>query len=390
MEKKTLFLSSFVCLLFTSICISFFVLRKNTPVVLNVYNAGEYISTKNDGKPDVNDMFTKETGIRVNYTTFQSNEEMLAKILGGGADYDVICPSDYTISKLIKKDALHEINFENIPNYRLVDDSLKNLSFDPLNKYSVPYLWGTIGIFYDYEALIDEEDISWGLLWDKKYSKKILMFDNPRDAFAVSMIRNGKSVNSVDKNEWIEAFKDLQNQIPVVQNYMSDQIYDKLVGREAYLAPYYNGYKVPDILKDNDRIRFAIPKEGTVRFVDSMCILKDSKHKKEAEQYINFLCKYEISLLNARATGNLPANKMAIETLSEENTIKNLDKIKKSEIFKDLPPEITKMNDSLWMKIKAGEEDSKIYNWVLIFILLLLIMLAFVRVKGRKFNFWSN
>lgn len=390
MGKRTLFLNSLACLLFISICISFFVLKKNTPVVLNVYNAGEYISTKNDGKPDVNDMFTKETGIRVNYTTFQSNEEMLAKILGGGADYDVICPSDYTISKLIKKDALYELNFENIPNYKLIDESLKNLAFDPLNKYSVPYLWGSIGIFYNYEALIDEKEISWGLLWDKKYSKKILMFDNPRDAFAVSMVRNGKSVNSVDKNEWLEAFKDLQNQIPVVQNYMSDQIYDKLVGEEAYFAPYYNGYKVPDILKDNKKIRFAIPKEGTVRFVDSMCILKDSKHKKEAEQYINFLCKYEISLLNARATGNLPANKMAIETLNEENPIKNLDKIKKSEIFKDLPSDIAKMNDSLWMKIKAGEEDSKIYNWVLIFILLLLTMLAFVRIKGRKFNFWSG
>ena len=387
--KQKMFLNLSLYFLVISIFILVVVFGKHAPVVLNVYNSGEYISSKNDGKPDVNDMFTKETGIRVNYTTFQSNEEMLAKILGGGADYDVICLSDYTVSKLIKKDVLCELNFENIPNYKLIDDSLKNLSFDPSNKYSVPYLWGTIGIFYN-KALIDEKEVSWGLLWDKKYSKKILMFDNPRDAFAVSMIRNGKSVNSVDKNEWLEAFKDLQDQIPVVQNYMSDQIYDKLVGEEAYLAPYYNGYKVPDILKDNKMIRFAIPTEGTVRFVDSMCILKNSDHKKEAEQYINFLCKYEISLLNAKATGNLSANRQSIETLNKENNIKNLDKIKKSEIYKDLPHSITEMNNFLWMKIKAGEEDSKIYSLMLIFIFLLLIMLAFVRIRGRRFNFWSG
>lgn len=385
LRKKSIFLKLLtfsIAIISTLFFVYLFSKTKPNSVVLNIYNWGEFISSGSDGNVDVNQLFTDRTGIRINYNTFQSNEEMLAKIIGGGADYDIICPSDYMISKLIKKNVLAQINFENIPNYKFIDESLKNLSFDPENKYSVPYLWGTLGIFYN-KKFVDEK-ISWNSLWNKKYSQKILMFDNPRDSLSISMIKNGKSVNSNNKGDWYESFKDLKSQRALVQNYMSDQIYDKLMGEEAYIAPYYYGYRMPDILSENENISFSIPTEGTIKFVDSMCILKNSKHKSEAEKYINFLCEYEISLLNAKATGNLPANKDTISFLEKENNIKNLDNIKNAEVLEDLPQDISKMNDELWLKVKAGENSSKIYDLILILIFLGFTICIFVFFKRSK------
>ena len=369
-------------------CFIFYKRSSHKDVVLNVYNWGEFISSGSNGNVDVNSLFTKRTGIKINYTLFQTNEEMLAKVLGGGADYDVVCPSDYAISRLIKEGVLHEINFDNIPNYKFIDESLKNLDFDPENKHSVPYLWGFVGIFYNKKFVKGE--LHWDSLWDPKYSKKILMFDNPRDSFAISMIKNGKSINSQNKEEWIEAFNDLQKQRPLVQNYVSDQVYDKLIGEEVYLAPYYCGHSIPEILKVNDNIKVSVPEEGTNKFVDSMCILKTSKHKKEAEQYINFLCEYEISRLNAEAVGNISPRKDVIKELAKQSDCDALTSydMSKAVAFTDLPPDISRMNDELWLKIKAGRENLLIYNLILILIFLFLIIWnIFVFLKSRKFKF---
>ena len=383
-------------LIFIISCFSFFLFflfyRKGSSdeVILNVYNWGEFIASSNNGNVDVNSLFTQRTGIKVNYISFQTNEEMLAKILGGGADYDVVCPSDYAISRLIKEGALYKINFDNIPNYKFIDDSLKNLDFDPNNEYSVPYLWGFVVIFYNKKYV--KEELHWRSLWNPKYSKKILMFDNPRDAFAVSMIKNGKSINSNKPEEWLEAFKDLQKQRPLVQNYVSDQIFDKLLSEEAYLAPYYCGYTIPKILRLNKNINVSIPSEGTNKFVDSMCILKTSKHKKEAEKYINFLCEYEISLLNSTASDNISPHKYVMKKLAESSDFDNLTSydINKAVEYTDLPADISKMNDELWLKIKAGRENLLIYNLILILIFALLIIWnIFVFLKSRKFKFWE-
>ena len=184
--------------------------KENEENSINVYSWGEFIANGTDGNINVNKEFTKRTGIKVNYKTFQNNEELFAKLVGGGADYDVIIPSDYMISRLIENDMLAPLNFDNIPSYNLIDEKFKNLNFDPQNKYSVPYMWGLIGIFYNKkEVSIPESEINWDILWETKYKNKILMFDNARDSFAISLLRLGYSLNTTEPSNWREAADEL-------------------------------------------------------------------------------------------------------------------------------------------------------------------------------------
>ena len=211
-----------------------------TGVTINVYNWGEYISNGTEGSLDVNAEFTRRTGIEVNYTTFDSNESLYSKLAGGGASYDVIVPSDYMISKLMNENMLAELDFSNIPNFEYIDEQFRNPDYDPENKFSVPYTWGTVGLFYNTDY-VTEPVTSWSILWDEQYSGKILMFDNPRDAFAIAQERLGFSLNSTDESEWEQAAMLLKEQKPLVQAYVMDQIFDKMESGEAWLAPYYSG-----------------------------------------------------------------------------------------------------------------------------------------------------
>ncbi|MCL2311178.1 MAG: spermidine/putrescine ABC transporter substrate-binding protein [Firmicutes bacterium] len=361
-------------ILFLTLIIFFCIKRKSNEISLSVYSWGEFISSGNDGMPDVNRLFTEKTGIKVNYTTFQSNEEMLAKIIGGGATYDVIFPSDYAVSKLIKEDMLAEINFENIPNYKFISSDLRNLDFDPENKYSVPYLWGIMGIFYNNEIV--KENIVWDVLWNPKYAKKMSMFDNSRDAFCVALLKNGKSVNSENINDWLDAAKDLQRQKSLIQSYMSDQAFDKLIGREIYLLPFYYGYRIPEVLKDNKYISFEVPQNGTNKFIDCMCILESSKNKLAAEKYINFLCQTDISIFNAKFTGYVPANSEAADELI--NNSKSLESLEKAQIYTSLSSEISEIENKSWINIKViGERNLKFDGIVLFFVFLFPILLYF-------------
>ena len=376
--KKIINISFFI--LFLACLFLLFCKKKDDEITLNVYNSGDFISTLSNGGLDVNELFTKKTGIKVNYTTFQSNEEMLAKILGGGASYDVIFPSDYVVEKLIKENMLAELNFENIPNYNLVNKILKNLDFDPENKFSVPYLFGVVGIFANINFVEENNNnnIDWDILWNKKYAKKIIMFDNPRDDLAIALLKNKKSINSTNRDDWIIASEELKDQRALVQSYMSDQIFDKLLGEEAYLAPFYYGHTAQsESLRNNKDIKFIIP-ETTNKFVDCACILKDSKHKSAGEKYINFLLTEEVSRANAEATGYLPANKNVSEQLiSESEALKNYD-MKKAYVYSDLSPEISKLNDESWVNIRAGEENLDFYNIILTLIFCLLIILNII------------
>ena len=375
--KKIINISFFI--LFLACLFLLFYKKKDDDITLNVYNSGDFISTLSNGGLDVNELFTKKTGIKVNYTTFQSNEEMLAKILGGGASYDVIFPSDYVVEKLIKKNMLAELNFENIPNYNLVNKILKNLDFDPENKFAVPYLFGVVGIFANINFVEENNNnIDWDILWNKKYAKKIIMFDNPRDDLAIALLKNKKSINSTNKDDWILAAEELKNQRALVQSYMSDQVFDKLLGEEAYIAPFYYGHTAQsESLRNNKDIKFIIP-ETTNKFVDCACILKDSKHKAAGEKYINFLLTEEVSRANAEATGYLPANKNVSEQLiSESEALKNYD-MKKAYVYSDLSPEISKLNDESWVNIRAGEENLDFYNIILTLIFCLLIILNII------------
>ncbi len=368
MKKSNLFLILSFCVvtLFFSGCSLKEAENENT---INVYNWGEFISNGADGSLNVNKKFTEETGIKVNYKTFQNNEELFAKISGGGADYDVIIPSDYMISKLVEKDMLAEINYNNIPNYKYISESFKNLNFDPSNKYSVPYMWGLVGIFYNKNEV--KEEINWDILWNEKYKNKILMFDNARDAFAISLLRLKYSINTRNENEWRQAANELVKQKPLVQAYVMDQIFDKMGNEEAVLAPYYAG-DAASMVKNNPNIGFVIPKNGTNRFVDSMCIPKSSKHKEMAEKYINFMCSTEVALANVKKTGYSTPHTEAFKYLDDD--IKNnkifypdYEIIENSQIFTNEPDRINKFMDELWVEVKSGGVSDN--PWILLVIL---------------------
>ena len=368
MKKSNLFLIFSFCVvtLFFSGCTFKEDENENT---INVYNWGEFISNGADGSLNVNKKFTEETGIKVNYKTFQNNEELFAKISGGGADYDVIIPSDYMISKLIEKDMLAEINYDNIPNYKYISESFKNLNFDPSNKYSVPYMWGLVGIFYNKNEV--KEEINWDILWNEKYKNKILMFDNARDAFAISLLRLKYSINTRNENEWRQAANELVNQKPLVQAYVMDQIFDKMGNEEAVLAPYYAG-DAASMVKNNPNIGFVIPKDGTNRFVDSMCIPKSSKHKEMAEKYINFMCSTEVALANVKKTGYSTPHYEAFKCLDDETKNNKIfypdyETIENSQIFTNEPDRINKLMDELWVEVKSGGVSDN--PWILLVIL---------------------
>ena len=230
------------------------------PNTINVYNWGQYISDGTDGYIDINAAFEEATGIHVNYMTFDSNETMYTKLKTGGSSYDVIIPSDYMVGRLIDEGLLLPLNFDNIPNYQYMDEAYKNTAYDPDNLYSVPYTWGTVGIIYN-SAYVDEEDVgSWDLLWNSKYAGKILMFDNPRDAFAIAESMLGYSLNTRDEDELRAAAYKLIEQKPLVQAYVMDQIYDKMERGEAWIAPYYAGDYLM-MVGENEDLRFCFPEE---------------------------------------------------------------------------------------------------------------------------------
>mgnify|MGYP004579110809 FL=1 len=331
---------------------------KKSNVTINVYNWGEYISNGEEDSLDVNEEFTKKTGVKVNYTTFQTNEELYAKLKSGSADYDVIIPSDYMIGKMVQEDMLEELDFSNIPNYEYIDPQFKGLEYDKEQKFSVPYTWGTVGIFYN-KTMVDPEDVaaqSWDLLWNEKYSGKILMFDNPRDAFAIAQKRLGLSMNSTNPEDWNAAAAELTKQKPLVQAYVMDQIFDKMAGGDAAIAPYYAGDGII-LMDENPDIEFYLPKEGTNRFVDAMCIPKGAKHKTEAEMYINFLCETEIAKANAEFIGYSTPQVKTKEILDPEianNPIfyPSEEMLANTEVFSTLPEDINKVLSDLWIQLK--------------------------------------
>ena len=329
----------------------------STGVTLNVYNWGEYID---DEVLDVNEAFTYLTGIEVNYKTFDNNESMYALISSGAADYDVIFPSDYMAGKMISEGMCAKLNFDNIPNYQYIDEQYKNLPYDPTNEYTVPYTWGTVGIFYNSKYVTDEEaQQGWDVLWNEKFKGKILMFGNPRDAFAIALQKLGYSINSTNLDEWQEAYELLKKQKPLLQQYVNDEVYDLMTEEEAYIAPYYAGDANIMIYGDagNEDIKFYIPETGTNFFVDCMCVRSTTQHQAEAEAYINFLCRTEVAKANAEYIGYSTPHKEARKLLDPEvgeNPYFYPDQaiMDKTEMFLTLPDNINKLQADLWVQLR--------------------------------------
>lgn len=359
-------------------------------VTINVYNWGEYISTGVDDTIDVNKEFTKKTGIKVNYTTFDSNESMYSKLASGGANYDIIVPSDYMISKLINEKMLEKLDFNHIPNYKYIDKRFQNPAYDKTNEYSVPYTWGVVGIFYNKKYVKETVD-SWKILWNPKYSGKILMFDNPRDAFGIAQKILGYSYNSKVTSEWEAAASLLKKQKPLVQAYVMDQIFDKMSSGDAWLAPYYAG-DAATLVEDNPNIGFSIPtKEGTNFFVDAICIPKGSAHKAEAEAYINFLCDPTIAAANVEAIGYSTPESAAKELLPKE-TVENpiyypsKEILDKSETFVNLPDDTNLLLDTLWAEVKMGGpgQTATLIAILAGFLLVYIGIVIYKRVKRKR------
>ena len=268
-------------------------------VTLNVYNWGQYIADGSDDSMEVIAEFEKRyPNIKVNYSTYDSNEIMYSKLSNGGITVDVIIPSDYMIARMIEEDMLLPLNFDNIPNYQYIDENFRNTAYDPDNVYSVPYTWGTVGIVYN-TKYVDEADLTgWELLWNEDYAGKILMFGNSRDAFGVAQYMLGYDVNTTDKEELQHCAEVLKAQKPVLQQYVMDEIFATMQNEEAWIAPYYAG-DILTMMDENEDLAFYLPEDqGFNLFIDAMCIPKCAKEKEAAETFINFLCDPEIAGAN--------------------------------------------------------------------------------------------
>lgn len=368
--------------------IDYYTRFQDDDISINVYNWGEYISNgAEEGTIDVNAEFTKLTGIKVNYTNYATNEELYAKLKSGGASYDIIIPSDYMISKMIKEGLVQKIDLENIPNFSYIMDNFKNPVYDPENEYSVPYTWGTVGIIYD-ETMIDmnEEDIDWDLLWNEDYADQILMFDNPRDAFAIAEISQGISINTENTEELELASKKLKEQKSIVQGYVMDEIFDKMGAGDALIAPYYAGDALT-IMEENEDLNFVIPKSGTNLFIDAMCIPTCSKQKEAAEMYINFMCEPDIAYANidyiCYSTPHIEAFNMLDDEVKNNPVSYPDDEFlaDKTTVFINLSDEANRTMQNLWTEMKSAEEN-KINTWLVpIFLLICIAIIIFVLIR---------
>lgn len=322
---------------------------------INVYNWGEYISDGSEGTLDVVEEFEELTGIKVNYTTFDSNEDLYSKMKSGGISYDVIIPSDYMIERMIKEDMLQTIDLDKIPNYKYVSNDYKGLFFDPDNKYSVAYTGGMVGLIYN-TTMVDETPTSWSIMWDKKYDGQILNFNNPRDAFGIAQYLLGYSVNSTDKIQWENAAEKLIEQKPLVQSYVMDEVFNKMEMGEAAIAPYYAGDYLA-MYANNPDLAFVYPQEGTNIFVDAMCIPKSAKNKEAAELFINFMCDPEIALANANYLGYLcPITEVVNDDRYDYkgNEVLYPSEPVETEFFHNLDQDTLDLLSSLWEKVKLA------------------------------------
>ncbi len=337
-----------------------FVTTRNNKITLNIMNWGQNIADGSDDTLDIIAAFeAKYPNIQVNYSEYASNEELYSKLSNGGLVVDLIIPSDYMIARMVSENMLLPLNFGNIPNYKNVAETYKNQAYDPENKYSVPYTWGTVGIIYNSKYVSEEDVTGWELLWNEKYAKKILMFDNSRDAFGVAAYKLGIDVNTTDKEELQRCADALQKQQPLVQQYVMDQVYDKMIEGNAWIAPYYAGDAMM-MMEENPDLRFYLPENQNFNlFIDAMCVPTCSEQPEAAELFINFMCNPEISGANmdyicygSPITG---ATEYMDEYLAESEIIYPSEEIlERGRSYSFLPGDITRFVENLFMKVRLG------------------------------------
>ena len=319
---------------------------------VNVYNWGEYIDE------ELLTQFEQETGIHVNYTNFENNEGMYAKIKQGGVNYDVIIPSDYMISRMIQEDMLAEINFDNVPNFENIMDEYRNPDYDPTNAYSVPYAGGVVGIIYN-SSVVTEPVTSWEVMFSDEYAGQVVMIDNSRDAFGIALKYLGYSQNTTNADEITEAYELIADawERGVYQGYVMDQVFDKMESGETAISAYYAGDYLT-MVENNPDLKFVVPKEGSNQFMDAMCILKDAQNKENAEAFINFMCDVEVATQNAEYiwyTSPVKGVREALELDEATDAVMYPDStiLEKCEFFVHLPQETLDLYSDLWVKLKV-------------------------------------
>lgn len=366
---------------------------KNNPyrgTTINVYNWGEYISDGSEDSLDVNKQFEELTGIKVNYTNFDSNEDMYAKLKSGGASYDVIIPSDYMIERLADEGMLEKLDMSKIPNFKYIDSKYKGLFYDPDNQYSVAYNVGYVALIYN-KKLVSEVPDSWSVLWDKQYEGKILMFNNPRDAFAIAQSLLGQDYNTTDPNDWAQAYDKLKEQKPVVRSYVMDEVFNIMESGAAAIAPYYVGDYFT-MAENNPDLAVAFPKEGANIFVDAMCIPNTTQNKGAAELYINYMEEPQVALANAEyicyATPNTAVRNMDDYSM-KDNTILYPDDsvLAKDQYFHNMDADTQTLMTNYWSDLKVdGSSNKSVYIGLGVFagIFLAAGLTLFIRKKRRE------
>ncbi len=317
---------------------------------LNILNWGDYIDM------DLLDRFEEETGIKVNYMTMASNEEMLVKIDSPDSVFDLVFPSDYLIERMIREELVQPINYDNIPNVEHIDERFMNLSFDPDNTYSIPYMWGTLGILYN-TTKVTEPVTSWDILWDDQYAGEIFMYDSIRDSMSVSLKRLGYSLNTPTEAEIIEARDQLIAQKPLVKAFLGDPMKDRLISGEGAMGVVYSGDAMVCIAENPD-LAYALPEEGSNMWFDNIVIPTSAQNVSAAEQFINFLCDPEVAKINTEYIGYSSPNASAVALLDEElrNDITYnppAELTDNCEVHEDLGDALELYNDA-WVQVKGA------------------------------------
>lgn len=337
---------------------------------VNVYNWGEYISDGEEGSMDVVSEFERLTGAKVNYTNFESNENMYSKLSGGGVSYDVIAPSDYMIERLIDEDMLLPLDYNNIPNIELINEKYQHLYFDPEQLYTVCFNVGTTVLIYN-KTMVESEPESWDVLWDEQYRGKVLMFNNPRDAFAIAQARLSQDFNTINEDEWIKAAELLAEQRDKVSPvYVMDEVFNLMESGEYAFATYYAGDYLL-MLENNEDLGYCYPQEGVNEFYDAFCVPKCSQNKKGAEAFINFMHEPQVAFENCEYiyyhSPNVTVEQNEESSLYGEPVIYPEEELT-TQFFKNLPQNIIEIENNLWTQVKSGKlsvdskaQDRRIY-----------------------------
>ncbi|MCH5316278.1 MAG: spermidine/putrescine ABC transporter substrate-binding protein [Eubacterium sp.] len=360
---------------------------------VNVYNWGEYISDGEDDSMDVVSEFERLTGATVNYTNFESNENMYSKLSGGGVSYDVIVPSDYMIEKLLEENMLLPLDYDNIPNMKYIADDCLNLFFDPEQKYTVCFNVGTTVLIYN-KTMVSEEPDSWSVLWDEQYKGKVLMFNNPRDSFAIAQSLLGQNFNSTDEADWAESAKLLAEQRDNVNPvYVMDEVFNLMESGEYALCTYYAGDYLL-MVENNEDLDYCFPKEGVNFFYDAFCVPKCSKNKAGAEAFINFMHEPQVAFENTEyifyRSANVTVEENEESSLYGEDVIYPTQKLK-YQYFKNLPQNIIELENSLWTQVKSGklsvsskQQDIKIYTECAVLAGVVLVVITAKLISNAK------